>query len=471
MAATADAPLIAMGIVSAPTYLDRRVANRASWMRWPNVGPRRPLLVNFVVRASGAPAWLGKLLALEQSAHGDVWRADVPWNETRLRGPVLSVAAWLTHAPRAFPRSSFVAKLDDDAYFHAPDLEAMLRSALRAAPATGRIYMGAMSWFNWHPRIFERSGYGWGYMGAWILGRPCRNVTVAEERCKHRGCGACVGPFPFASGYLAIFSRGLAAEVASSAAMVDDVARLRAAPAVVSRTGSAQVKVMEDIWLGSLLYRAPPAGPISYVAVTEGNSEALISDKWGLKATRMALIVHIKGKQLVRFLAVDAFMHSAHCTPHVTLRCEGGCRAFLLQRELKLLAHSRAFAEAWEPRIGNASFCGGAQTGAAFCRAAVVPPKGCGRKVTDLMNLADPKKANFSERLPIEQWPRLKGGVDYLAAAEPEAARLLAASAALHREAGSPLGFADEKEPEAGRPKRLSASKPRRRQRWRERLV
>ena len=75
------------------------------------------------------------------------------------------------------------------------------------------------------------------------------------------------------------------------------------------------------------------------MAVTEGNSEALISDKWGLKATRMALIVHIKGKQLVRFLAVDAFMHSAHCTPHVTLRCEGGCRAFLLQRELKLLAH------------------------------------------------------------------------------------------------------------------------------------
>ena len=39
------------------------------------------------------------------------------------------------------------------------------------------------------------------------MGRPCRNLTVAERRCRHAGCGACVGPFPFAAGPLLLLSR------------------------------------------------------------------------------------------------------------------------------------------------------------------------------------------------------------------------------------------------------------------------
>ena len=66
---------------------------------------------------------------------------------------------------------------------------------------------------------------------------------------------------------------------------------------------------MEDIWLGSLLFRRPVGLPISYVALSEKDDKTLVADGWGLRVTRTALIVHLKnhqtGKQLERFLAVD----------------------------------------------------------------------------------------------------------------------------------------------------------------------
>lgn len=50
---------------------------------------------------------------------------------------------------------------------------------------------------------------------------------------------------------------------AESSILHDDVRRLRAARTLVTRTGRAQFMVMEDIWLGSLLYRGMTAkGPI-----------------------------------------------------------------------------------------------------------------------------------------------------------------------------------------------------------------
>ena len=135
---------------------------------------------------------------------------------------------------------------------------------------------------------------------AWRNGAYCKNVTVAEARCGGQGCGTCVGPFPFASGYLAIFSTALATELSQSAALEDDVLRLRAARSFVTRTGEPQVKVMEDVWLGSLLHRQQLArgrlaAPISYVALSESNDGFLVSDEWGLRTTRSAIVVHIRG--------------------------------------------------------------------------------------------------------------------------------------------------------------------------------
>jgi hypothetical protein len=150
------APLVAMGIVSAPEYIERRAASRASWLRWENVGPGRAFSVHFVVRAQDAPSWIDRLLAEEHASHGDVLRVAVPWNESRLRGPVLSVAAWLSYAVKELSSARFVAKLDDDAYLHAPGLETVVRAALSAAPNPDRIYMGPMSWFQCARRTRRR---------------------------------------------------------------------------------------------------------------------------------------------------------------------------------------------------------------------------------------------------------------------------------------------------------------------------
>ena len=35
-------PFLALGIISAPEYLERRLAMRASWLSLPNVGPGKP---------------------------------------------------------------------------------------------------------------------------------------------------------------------------------------------------------------------------------------------------------------------------------------------------------------------------------------------------------------------------------------------------------------------------------------------
>ena len=79
------------------------------------------------------------------------------------------------------------------------------------------------------------------------MGRPCRNLTVAERRCRHAGCGACVGPFPFAAGFLVILSTPLAATLARSPGLRSDLAALRAVSQLVSRQGRKQGKLMEDI--------------------------------------------------------------------------------------------------------------------------------------------------------------------------------------------------------------------------------
>ena len=278
--------------------------------------------------------------------------ASIAWNETRARGPVLSVAAWLAHAAAAFPRATLVGKVDDDAYIHTVELEALLRGVVsQLAPQIDRLYLGSMSWFHWFPKIFERSGFGWTFSNAWGYGDGCRNATAAAIRCgSHRrigssdDCGACSGPFPFMSGYLMLFSTALAAELAASEAMRSDVERLKAMPKFMSRGGGPSNKVMEDIWLGSLLHRAPPARPLTYVALEEYLTGVFVSDGWGLKVrdgtppsrtttltpsqprqvAPTALLVHIKGKQIERFLATHEFLADARAAEEAALRTEVG---------------------------------------------------------------------------------------------------------------------------------------------------
>ena len=362
--------LLAVGVVTAPEFTQRRMALRGSWLRWPNVGPGRAVVVRFVLRSSGAPMWLDERMREEQRAYGDLLRVEVQWNETRLKGPTLSLAKWLDHAVVTYSSAHFIAKMDDDAYCHVPRLEALLRTTLHQIARTDRVYMGSLSWFNWFPRVFERSGYGWGYTMAYRNGLYCKNLTLAEARCGGRGCGQCVGPFPFVSGYLVILSAALALELQQSPTMADDVTRLHAAPqtALVSRTGEPQIKVMEDIWLGSVLerhqlLRGRAALPVSFVALSEGDDRSFVSDEWGLRVTRSAIVVHIRGKQLERFVAVHEFMEGSHCAVQLRLTCAPGCPAFLTSRERHSAELNPSFRKVWVGRLNRSGFCGSATQG------------------------------------------------------------------------------------------------------------
>ena len=396
--------LLAMGVVSAPEYVERRIGSRESWFGWSNVcaggTPVRPpacaFSVEFVVRTGGASDAMSKLLQTEHQEYSDLLRVPtIPWNETRLRGPVLSVAAWFSHAAVAHADALFIAKLDDDAYVHAPGLEALLRKARIAAPNPDAIYLGAMSWFHWFPNIFERSGFGWTYTMAWHLGLSCRNATLAEERCLHKGCGRCEGPFPFASGYLAVLSTPLvlALVAADGLALRDDVPRLRAASGLITRTGGVMPKVMEDIWLGSLFHRQPPSRPMTFVALSERDDNTLVSDGWGLKVTKSSLIVHVKnhmpGRQLERFLAIHAFKRASFCNEPLAVRCAVGCRAFLSRGEnASMHEEDSRFARQWSSRVDTSRFCTGSQVGAAYCRVGAVTlgaGRTCPSKPRDLL--------------------------------------------------------------------------------------
>ena len=225
------------------------------------------------------------------------------------------------------------------------------------------------------------------------MGRPCRNLTVAERRCRHAGCGACVGPFPFAAGFLVILSTPLAATLARSPGLRSDLAALRAVSQLVSRQGRKQGKLMEDIWLGSLLYRYPPAQAVRYVAVSEVYDPGLISDNWGLRARQTALLAHIRGKQLERFLVMHDFMTGReHCSlPHL-LECEQGCGAFALAlTEIRITKSPRILLprrnKTWvSPHIAGSPICSATQRDATFCRLRPSPNRTRCRKRPQILN-------------------------------------------------------------------------------------
>lgn len=379
-------PILAVGILSAPEFTERRMGVRASWLRWPDVASG-VVATRFALRCLHAPPWLEQMLQLEERRYSDTVCLEVAHNETRLRGPVLMLAAWLAHAPRAFPTARFVAKVDDDSYVHLPRLVGLLRNVPTAYPSASRVYIGKLAWFHWHPTIFEHAGFGYERTLANAAGSVCRNASSETAR----RYGACVGPFPFAAGFLIVLSAPLASALATSAGMRADIDRLRRASRLSKLNGKRQIQVMEDVWLASLLYRFPAElGPVSYVTLGEGGRDdrPLISDGWGLKTTRTALLVHVRSKATERLITTHDFMQNLEPTCRVALRLQcpqqRGCAAFVTVNEFrrrrllrKTLASCRVLDAYWRQNrdwwAANgwplaADFCRGARAQAQYCR-------------------------------------------------------------------------------------------------------
>ena len=146
VAGEAGGPLLAIGIISPPEFENRRLGVRESWMRYPNVG--QSFDVRFVLRTGGAPTALARALERENATYRDILGVNVAWNETRLRGPVLTLAAWLRYADDAYPSARYIAKMDDDAYLQTMEFERMLNVLHQQDPtASSHMYLGVLTWY------------------------------------------------------------------------------------------------------------------------------------------------------------------------------------------------------------------------------------------------------------------------------------------------------------------------------------
>lgn len=162
----------------------------------------------------------------------------------------------------------------------------------------------------------------------------------------------CVGPFPFASGFLVVLSAPLAAQlVREQGAVARDIERLR------GLNPHAEEWILEDQWLGSGIYRDHPRDPVTYVSLT--GARGLVVSDWGLKTSPQALLTHVVMKRPERFLALHDF-HSARtrCAADpglFRLECpKGGCISF-------------------GAASGSSSVCNGTQADARMCAIAATP--------------------------------------------------------------------------------------------------
>eukprot|EP00322_Chrysochromulina_rotalis_P015246 CAMPEP_0115831706 /NCGR_PEP_ID=MMETSP0287-20121206/2278_1 /TAXON_ID=412157 /ORGANISM="Chrysochromulina rotalis, Strain UIO044" /LENGTH=216 /DNA_ID=CAMNT_0003285063 /DNA_START=99 /DNA_END=746 /DNA_ORIENTATION=+ len=93
------------------------------------------------------------------------------------------------------------------------------------------------------------------------------------------------------------------------------------------RAGNQQTLVMEDVWLGSFLYRFPPSQPITLVTLLGSPGKKLHVDAWDLRLTRSAILIHNPNKASARLLALHSFMPSLHCSLPFELVCADKIRA------------------------------------------------------------------------------------------------------------------------------------------------
>ena len=142
----ADAAHLAIGVISAPEYAFFRDTLRAAWLR-----PHNPAVTGwvarFAVRSHGAPEATISELEAEIKTHGDLVRLPVPWNETRLRGPILSTFAWYRFALRNYRNARWLVKTDDDMHIVPHEALDFLRGFDGDQPTPRPfVYMGGMTW-------------------------------------------------------------------------------------------------------------------------------------------------------------------------------------------------------------------------------------------------------------------------------------------------------------------------------------
>lgn len=320
-----DKLLLAAGILSAPQHAERRSAQRRTWLSYPNVGRSAPICPLFVVRSGGLERghWQRQKLQRESGRSGDLLLTPrVAHNESRVRGPVLSLAVWLEYAAQHFSHAAYIAKVDDDTHLHTPDLERLLRLGQRELGATANTMVGVLTFYSWIPDQFKARAHGWSFGQAQKGKRSCEsNLDAAVVRVD-----GCVGPFTFPAGYFFALSSSLVAEIVSAGGARADADRLQRTHAARREAGTDGIGgagglVLEDVWLGSVLYRWPPKAPMNYISLV-GKASGLYVDSWDFRLKRSAMVNHVR-TQTRRFLCLHDLLSRPgyHCSLPFQLEC------------------------------------------------------------------------------------------------------------------------------------------------------
>ena len=199
-------PLLAVGIITAPSHFDRRVWIRRylrvsdSWCR----GVR----VLFVLGRQNKMTESQRLAVRhEERAHGDIVFVNArDWVPHAVAEKSL---AWWQYAHQQMPRYKWYMKTDDDSLAHLPRLE----RDIAAMEAMGRshFYYGVMTWRAWTPFHHEPDA-ACGERGddGPADARPSgRLKRLIKARAEGGECAGAFGPFPFADGSLQILSADL----------------------------------------------------------------------------------------------------------------------------------------------------------------------------------------------------------------------------------------------------------------------
>ena len=182
-----------VGVMSAPSMRARRDAIRSTWFSW--VGTHNTVACFAFGRVGPLPAELAALDA-EAAATRDV--IFLPNASDGCNGRHMHISklhGWWARAAafvRAVDTLRYVAKVDDDAYLHLPNLH----HDLRRLDCVEHFVYGTIAWIGIRPYPLSKCGYSWPQDAGVFLKRGCHTRG-------HRP------PHPFPVGILQVLSRGV----------------------------------------------------------------------------------------------------------------------------------------------------------------------------------------------------------------------------------------------------------------------
>jgi hypothetical protein len=224
MAATATRePTLVIGVLAAPANVASRKGARATWLR-DAVVTSGNVVVRFVLghnvsqcvrfdRRRAARRLLQALRA-EAARFADLARVVAP--DCEHSTAAMKVHAWFQHALHTWPRTPWLAKLEDDALLWPSALVADLTSLRHAT------YYGVLRWVGVcggsDSDGCTRTCFG-GTMGAWAKCDPLqRCLGHFDNKCCEHACPRRMRFAPFAAGPLDVRHRTLATHIANCAA-------------------------------------------------------------------------------------------------------------------------------------------------------------------------------------------------------------------------------------------------------------